>query len=178
MPGRAQCLKLLEKYSVPENMVRHALAVEKAAVFLAKKISESGEKVDAALVSRGALLHDIGKPESLRTGVSHGEKGREILLAEGFPQAVAEIARTHALYIVMEKTPFRSVEEKIVFLADKRVNHDKIVPLDERFKYLLERYGSTKEKFDSISACREKVGELEKELLKSAKSRKEFDELE
>jgi hypothetical protein len=78
----------------------------------------------------------------------------------------------------MEKNPFKSIEEKIVFLADKRVNHGRIVPLDERFKYLLGRYGTTKEKFERISACREKVEELEKELLGSAKSRKEFGELE
>jgi hypothetical protein len=35
----------------------------------------------------------------------------------------------------------RYSEKEIVFYADKRVNHDKIVSLTERLDYLIERYG-------------------------------------
>ncbi|MCX6798817.1 MAG: HDIG domain-containing protein [Candidatus Diapherotrites archaeon] len=169
LPTRKQCLELLRKYDAPEHMVEHSLAVEKVAVFLAEKMRAAGKKIDVDLVSRAALLHDIGKPESLRTGVSHGERGKEILLAEGMPAAVAGTAKSHALYIICAKKPFRGWEEKIVFYADKRVNHTEIVSLEERFKYLIGRYGNTKEKAERIGACREKVLELEKEILRKAK---------
>ena len=35
----------------------------------------------------------------------------------------------------------------IVYYADKRVNHDRIVTLDERMVYILERYGRNQEKY-------------------------------
>ncbi|MEM0475641.1 MAG: HD domain-containing protein, partial [Candidatus Norongarragalinales archaeon] len=41
----------------------HSLAVERFAVKLAKKLEKRGVKVDVALVSRGALLHDLDKAE-------------------------------------------------------------------------------------------------------------------
>jgi len=36
-------------------------------------------------------------------------------------------------------------EKEIVYYADKRVNHDKVVTLDERLTYILKRYGGNEE---------------------------------
>ncbi len=162
IPSREQCLRLLEKYGTPLHIVEHSLAVERVAVFLAKKMRLAGKKVDEALVSRAALLHDIDKTRTVEEGFRHlhGKISREILEREGLPE-IGVVAEKHQ---ALEKKPFGSLEEKIVFYADKRVNHDKVVSLDERFDYLLSRYGTTKEKAGKISACREKIRTLEKEI--------------
>ena len=183
LPTREQCLALLEKYNIPRHIVRHSLAVERVAVFLAKKFNEAGIPVDAGLVSRGALLHDIDKIETLKEGFGHlhGKMGREILEKEGFPE-IGKIAEAHHLERVLslkpffprEKSlgksapvgakPFDCWEEKIVYYADKRVNHDKIVSLDERFDYLLKRYGIEKGIRRTFLHCKPLVEKLEKEI--------------
>lgn len=165
LPSRQQCLKLLEKYGLPGHIVRHCLAVEKVAVFLAEKLREAGEQIDVDLVSRAALLHDIDKAETLKPGFGHlhGQMGKEILEKEGFPE-LGQLALRHLMFRNFEENPFDSWEEKVLNYADKRVNHDKIVSLDERFEYLLKRYGKSKESFGKISACRPFLEGLEKEI--------------
>ncbi len=163
LPSREDCLALLEKHGLPEHIVRHSLAVEKVAVFLAKKLQEAGEQIDIDLVSRAAILHDIDKMKSLEIGSGHGTISKRILEEEGFPQ-LGLIAFKHNLPIVLEPSPFQAWEEKIVYYADKRVNHDRIVSLDERFKYLLERYGREEKIIEKISSCKPKVEELEREI--------------
>lgn len=165
LPSREQCLSLLEKYGVPGHIARHSLAVERVAVFLAKKFNEAGIPVDAMLVSRAAVLHDIDKLETLKEGFGHlhGKLSREILEKEGFPE-IGKIVEAHHLERILEKSPFDCWEEKIVLYADKRVNHDKIVSLDERFDYLLKRYGAEKGIRTTIMKCRLPAERLEKEI--------------
>jgi putative nucleotidyltransferase with HDIG domain len=163
LPSRQECLALLEKHCVPEHVIMHSLAVEKVAVFLAKKLAEKGELVDVELVSRAALLHDIDKIKSLELGSGHGTISKQILEEEGFP-LLGMIAFKHHLSQILSPNPFSSWEEKIVYYADKRVTNHYIVSLEERFRYLLERYGSQKETFEKISSCKPPLEKLEKEI--------------
>ena len=163
LPSREECLALLEKYELPEHIVRHSLEVEKVAVYLAKKLLEAGEQIDVDLVSRAAILHDLDKMKSLEVGSGHGTISRKILEKEGLPK-LGLIAFKHHLSIVLGSSPFQTWEEKIVYYADKRVNHDQIVSLGERFKYLLERYGKEAKIVEKISSCKPRVEGLEKEI--------------
>jgi putative nucleotidyltransferase with HDIG domain len=165
LPTRGQCFGLLEKYNVPAHIVRHSEAVERVAVFLAKKLNEAGVPVDEALVSRAALLHDIDKLETLEPGKAHlhGKISRQILESEGFPD-VGKIAERHQLEWVLSKGGFDGWEEKIVLYADKRVNDGKIVSLGQRFDYLLQRYGVEKSAREKILECRPFVESLEKDI--------------
>jgi len=165
LPSREECFALLKKHGVPEHIVRHSMAVERVAVFLAKKLAEKGCLVDAEVVSRAALLHDLDKMKSLELGSGHGKISEEILKREGFP-LLGRIAFKHHLSQILSPKPFSTWEEKLVYYADKRVTHYHLVSLGERFRYLLERYGSQKEAFEEISACRPKVEKLEKEIFK------------
>ena len=50
-------------------------------------------------------------------------------------------------------------EKEIVYYADKRVNHDEVVSLDERLKYILDRYGQNNATFhqrikDNFHMCK------------------------
>ncbi len=164
-PSRQECIALLHKYELPEHIVRHLKAVEKLAVFLAKKFNEKGIKVDTELVSRAALLHDIDKLQTLKSGFEHlhSKLSKEILEKEGFP-LLGKIVSRHLLENILEENAFENWEEKLVYYSDKRVNHDQVVSLQARFDYLFERYGKEKKVFDKIAKCRPKVEQLEKEI--------------
>lgn len=165
--SRKDCLKLLERHSVPVNVVAHVLVVEKIAVFLAEKIKENGFVVDVSLVSRSALLHDIGKLASIRAGEQENIVSKRILEEEGLKKE-ALVAFRHMISEILDSNSFASfsLEEKIVYYADKRVLHDRIVSVRERAIDLAERYESHRE---TILLCLAPVLELERKLLSMAK---------
>jgi len=63
LPTREQCLQLLKKHKVleniviSENIVRHSLQVGRIAAFLAEKLKAAGEQVGVELVGRSSILH-------------------------------------------------------------------------------------------------------------------------
>ncbi|MBI4053459.1 MAG: HD domain-containing protein [Candidatus Diapherotrites archaeon] len=164
------CLDLLEKHGVPQHIVAHSLKVHEVAMFLAERMDAKGVKVNKAVVSASALLHDIDKHYSFSNPEIHGEKSFEILVGEGMPK-VAEIVKKHMLGTILKEggEGLNSLEAKIVFYADKRVRHDSLVSLGERFAYLFNRYGVKGNAFrETIEKAYPAVLGLEKELLAMA----------
>lgn len=135
-PDLMESLEILRAHGVPENVVRHSLAVAGVAHFLAEKLREKGVSVDPLLVHRGGLLHDLDKVESVQENLEHGVLAGERLAELGY-QALGEIARVHVLG--PGRFP-RTWEEKLVFYADKVVEEDKVVGLEERLSALRARY--------------------------------------
>ncbi|MFO8016712.1 MAG: HDIG domain-containing protein [Candidatus Woesearchaeota archaeon] len=137
IPTRDECMAMLKEHEVPENVIRHTLAVNKVAVFLARKLKEAGEDVDVELVDRASLLHDIDKIETLGTG-EHGSRAEELLSDKGYVK-IGRIIKKHVFRAIYDQG-LDTWEEKIVNYADKRCTEDKLVSLDERFAYGRERY--------------------------------------
>ncbi len=165
--SREKCFALWDKYNVPENVRKHSMQVEKVAVFLGERMKKNGEKVDLGLVSAGALLHDIGKIISLREGKKENIVSKKILGEEGLP-VIGMIAFRHMISQIIDGSPFQwSLEEKIVYYADKRVMHDKIVGVRERIEDLIKRYPQGA---DVMAKSLPKILEMEKELLSKAKN--------
>ncbi len=158
IPSREKCMELLKKYNVPDNIINHSVFVSKIAVYLAKKLKRAGKKIDISLVEAGALLHDIAKYKSILEDneYSHGDMAEKILLEEGYPE-VGEIAKMHRLDRAKE---LKTWEEKVVYYADKRVLHRKLVSLKERYEDLKKRYKVPKEKRYPLKP----LLELEKEI--------------
>ncbi len=160
-----ECMALLSKYKMPENIVAHCTVVSKIAVFMAEKINERGGNVNVPLARAGALLHDIDKIIDIKNkGGKHGLMAREILEKEGYPD-VAKITESHTLHTILKEGALSTIEEKIVFYADKRVKHDKIVSLDERFRYLRKTYPQY---LKNIDRAEHLTKALETELMKLA----------
>jgi hypothetical protein len=89
-------------------------------------------------IAAGALLHDIGKTFCLNTGDDHEAKGREICLQNHLDE-IADIVGEHVrLKDYHLDSPVS--EKEIVYYADKRVNDDSVVSLEERLRYLIRRY--------------------------------------
>ena len=134
IPSREKCMELLKDYDVPENVVRHSLAAADLAMDIAKKLNKRGIVVNMPLLEAAALLHDIarGMPGD------HVLEGAKILTELGYNE-VAETARTHGLYHFPDIKP-ETIEQKILFYADKRVMEDKVVSINERFEDYKSRY--------------------------------------
>ncbi|MBI2875607.1 MAG: HDIG domain-containing protein [Candidatus Tectomicrobia bacterium] len=134
-----ECLVLMAIYQMPPHIVRHSLLVSKVALFLSQRLNALGEELNLSEVEAAALLHDITKKESFRTGEDHAASGERLLRSLGYP-TIGEIVGRH-IHLRGEMDPHRVTAEEIVNYADKRVRHEQVVTLRERFIDLQERYG-------------------------------------
>ena len=147
-----------------DHIVDHSMQVCRVAVYLAEALASRGFQINQRLVLASALLHDITKTKSFATGENHAETGGQLISSLGYPE-VGQIIRQH----VRLDTYFTShipEETEIVNYADKRVLHDRIVPLKERMDYILEKYGNTPEYRTKIHWLCRKSDEIEKRLFR------------
>jgi putative nucleotidyltransferase with HDIG domain len=121
------------------HIVRHSRLVTDVALLIAGKLNGSAQNLDLALVEAGALLHDIAKTASIQTNQDHAQTGGELLLSLGYP-AVAEVVRQHICLDPGVATSDTVTEAALVNYADKRVKHEEVVDIEERFRDVRERY--------------------------------------
>ena len=148
IPTETECFKIMEQYSMLPNIIEHSIQVKNSAMAIANNLIDKNS-INIELVCAGALLHDIAKTITLKTGERfHDRIGADLIIKLGYPE-VAEICASHVL--LNSFNPHGNVEEReIVHYSDKRVKHSKIVSLEERFEDLLVRYGTTEEKIATI----------------------------
>jgi uncharacterized protein len=139
VPSIVDCHEFMNKYEMLNNIKAHSVVVEKVAGIIARGLMASGETVSLGITSAGALMHDIAKTPCLRTGEDHAALGKTICLENDLAE-IAEIVGQHVRLKNYDHQGDIS-EKEIVYYADKRVNHDVVVSLEERLKYLLLRYG-------------------------------------
>lgn len=140
VPDRERCLELLRQYRVPEHVISHSLQVCRVSLFLGGELNRAGEKLDLSVVEAAALLHDITKIRGLEEGSNHAKTAGELLRSLGY-ERVAQVVARHVVVPKEMMMDQRIKEDELVNYADKRVLHDRIVTLEERFRDLQERYG-------------------------------------
>ena len=154
IPSIGQCLEILKNNNTPSNVIEHCKAVAKVAEEIADNLIKKGIKLDKKLVVASALLHDIERHKE-----DHVVAGAKLLKKLGFPE-IAKVMKYHAYHEMQKDNKFSlSIEQKIVFYADKRVRNDKKVSIDERYDDLGKRYKA------DLSAERKFVKKMEEELL-------------
>ena len=147
-----------------ENIVAHSIQVCRVGMCLLDHLKIPGSRLNGQLVQAAALLHDITKTRSFKTEENHAMTGGQVLTDFGYPQ-VGDLVRQHVrLDNYSEKHNLS--EAVIVNYADKRVLHDRIVSLDERMGYIMERYGTRPEHKRRIQLLWEKTAALEKHIFK------------
>lgn len=180
IPNYLEALTLLYILRVPWNVIRHAIIVAS----FTKRIVESlknDNAIDENLVFAGALLHDVGRIKS--HGANHGVIGRKILLNLGFPDSLARICETHTIFSIEDEETSntlgipvgnylpKTLEEKIIAYADKRIHRGKILSsVEERYNYWFKRFGQQKVLIKGLKICKE----IEKELAALTGQRKGF----
>ena len=160
IPTRKQCLELIRRYEMLPHIVRHSQLVTEVALLIARKLNRFGEHLDLALVEAGALLHDITKTVSIKTKEDHAQTGGELISSLGYP-AVADIVRQHIRVNPGTSDPDAVSEAELVNYADKRVKHEELVDIEERFRDVHERYAN---KYPGLQAGIQEV-QLETQLL-------------
>jgi uncharacterized protein len=163
LPSHNQCLELMDTHGMLPNIREHSFRVMEVAVFLGQALAEAGFDLHLPLVTAGALLHDLGKTACLGTLNNHAELGAGILEELGYPH-VAQVVREHIHlhHDISDTSPLREAE--LVNYADKRVLHETVVTLEERFADLKVRYGRTPEALARIQATEVKARALEDRL--------------
>lgn len=168
LPTEADCRSLYSTYHTPLHIQDHMRAVAAIAVLIA---SWSG--ADQALVRAAGLLHDLVRikeqwpylPVGITTPLPHAEINY-LLLRERWPE-VADTVRPHSLMTILTEHPFATPEAKIVYYADKRVNHAAIVTLTERLQLGHERW-QVAPSADRRAELLPKLHDLETELFTNA----------
>ena len=143
VPSTEECFEFMKKYEMLDNIKAHSIMVERVAHLIAGGLREAGEDISLELTAAGALMHDIAKTPCLDTEADHAAVGRMICL-ENHLDEIADIVGEHIRLKRYEPDEVVS-EKEIVYYADKRVNHDVVVSLQERLRYLLLRYGRGRE---------------------------------
>ena len=161
IPSEEHCRRIISELGMLENIVAHSLQVCRVSLLLTDHLGLPG--INRELVRAAALLHDITKTRSFQTNENHAETGARLLADLGYP----EVARIVGQHVRLDRYPLNSsppTDAEIVNYSDKRILHDKIVPLNERMGYILERYGGSPERKRNILLLWEKTEKLEKRL--------------
>ena len=116
------CLALLHAAGTPEHVIEHCRAVAGMALQLTDRAETAGILLDRNLLFSAAMLHDIARAEP-----NHAVLGAAWLRTLGYPDAAEVIARHHDV----EGDALN--EAALLFLADKYLQGDREVSLEERF---------------------------------------------
>ena len=153
---------MMGQHRVLAHIVGHCLEVAKVALFLAAELNKRGQRIDLRLVEAASLLHDLTKTEGLRTREDHAKTGSQLLKGMGY-ERVGEVVLQH-IHLSEKIDPSHVSEEEVVNYADKRVRHDRVVSLRERFLDLKERYGKSQRSFEPLDDLEKATFELEKKI--------------
>ncbi len=190
--------QLYEEYAVLPNIRRHMKMVASIAVAFGRLINKKNQKspVDIKLVRHAALLHDLlkvcdfslndaifiddkystaqkqiwRKIIKLYGGMGHIKAASDLLQKIGEPE-LANLVKKHDYACVIAKDPSdrpHTVQEKIIYYADKRVLHDKLVDMKTRFTDGKKRYADSELQKSSRLEIEKKAFQIEKELCRQA----------
>ena len=150
IPSREEALKILKESGCSPRVIKHCKAVSNLAVRIAQKCKLNGVDVDLDLVQIGALLHDIGRAQT--HSVHHPIIGAKIAQSFNLPENIIRIIKRHLgggltaeeaseLGWPSENYLPETIEEKIVTYADKLIDGERIIPIQETIKKLSSRLG-------------------------------------
>jgi len=159
IPTIEQCYQMMCEMKMMDHIVIHSLQVCRVATFLTDHLKEQQNHLNFNLIRAAALLHDITKTRSFNTDENHALTGGQFLNDRNYPE-VGDLVRQH---VVMDAYRTGKIlrEVEIINYADKRVLHDKIVPLDKRLEYILERYAQNPADRERIDLLWQKTKRLE-----------------
>ncbi len=127
IPTPAECEEILSRWHTSAEVIRHSRLVANVACEIAAALNRTGVALNPAWVGAAGLLHDLAKPKVRR---NHARIGARILCSLGFPAVGGSVAMhmdfDYELGELLNETA-------VVYLADKLVQGDRLVTIDERF---------------------------------------------
>lgn len=162
IPSAEECQKLMIRYCMLPNIIEHSWQVMRVAIFIIDNL-KNDVKINRELVTAAALLHDITKTKALITKEHHDISGGELLRFLGFP-SVANVVEQH-IFLRNLNLQGRLEESEIIYYADKRVLHDRIVSLQQRVEDMIARYGVSETVIQHILQNARQAARLEKKIV-------------
>jgi CTP:molybdopterin cytidylyltransferase MocA len=159
IPTYSECIAMLHQYQADGRVMRHGQAVADVARHIAGLLNKAGLNLNLDLVVAGGLVHDLAKGKP-----NHSRRGGRLINCLGFP-ALSGIVASH---MDMEFSADYVLDEAaVVFLADKLVQGDRVVPLIDRFRPALTRFSGNPEivisvlhRLHTAEAIRDRIGNL------------------
>lgn len=162
LPSRDECLEYLKNAGCSESVIAHSIAVEE----LALRISRLAN-ADMDLVSRGALLHDIGRGKN--HGIQHAVIGADMTRELGLPEEISKIIERHigaglspedAQKLKLSNRNYipETLEEKIVAHADNLIEEHKKRPIFKVLNHFKEL--GYKDVAERIYALHKELGDI------------------
>lgn len=124
IPTERECQALWVQFNVPERVIAHSRMVAHAARLLAVHLNRKGLSLDLDLIVAAGYLHDLAKGQP-----NHAEEGSRILSALGYPR-VGALVGSHMDISYLNGT---LTESDLIYLADKLVQDDRLVTLEDHF---------------------------------------------
>ena len=138
VPTEAECdviMNVIYPMSLPVR--RHCVKVAEVAMVIGSRLQQRGQKMDMEMIRAAAMLHDVAK------GMPNHDKEADRMLHDmGFGKVGDLVAEHTDLRYADSQT---TIEEKIVYLADKFVDDDNVVSLDKRYRTRDRRFAVTPE---------------------------------
>ncbi len=161
--------QLYTQYHTPDHIQAHMAKVAELGQQIAQTQLQIGMQVNVELVVAAALLHDLVRikeqwqylPANIATPLPHAEINYLVLCDRWLE--VATTIRPHSLMTILQDDPFANIEQKIVYYADKRVNHSTVVSLADRLRLGQERW-QVQSQQDRTAELFAKLTALEQEL--------------
>ncbi|HOO90692.1 MAG TPA: NTP transferase domain-containing protein [Syntrophales bacterium] len=141
-PTLTVCYNLLRDLHVSEKIINHSQKVAAIARKIAAYLNRHGFGLDLSLIEASALLHDIAKGRR-----RHDQTGSEIILKLGYPK-VAAIVGSHVNIDLVTRDYLDEAE--VIYLADKLVQENRIVPLQNRFAGARELFKDNPEIIEAV----------------------------
>lgn len=159
-PGDEYCFAQWDRFDMLPHIREHSLMVAEVATNLALCARRIGLDEDVQLVRASALLHDIAKTYTIRYGGNHSQLGGAWMQEEtGNPLlAMGIVHHVHWPWALDVKNHFLPLA---IIYGDKRVRHNVVVSLDERFEDLYARYGATSDIRGRLAESRKQAADLE-----------------
>lgn len=163
IPSDEECERIWDEYGMLDNIKHHSRMVAMVATHVAVVGAERGLDVCPRTTRASALLHDIAKTYTIHHGGNHSQLGASWAVELTGNPALAQGVIHHVFW------PFNLDVKKnllpmCVIYGDKRVSHDQLVGLEERFVDLLDRYGKTQLIRDRIGVTHDQAINIEREL--------------
>lgn len=163
MLDAAEITRLYQKYETPKQVIRHMRKVAEVADQLMDGMQMSG--LNRVRVTKACLLHDLCRAEK-----QHARVSAEAIRKEGYPAIAALVAVHHEAAYSEREAQRPLTEAEILFYADKRVQEDRLVSVEERFRESRKKCRSPEAcaQHDAMLAKTLKIEEKIRRLLKDA----------
>lgn len=159
----AEIARLYQKYETPKQVICHMRKVGELAMQLMDGIPMP--ELNRVRVMKACLLHDLCRAEK-----QHARVSAEAIRKEGYPAIAALVAVHHQAAYSEREAQGPLTEAEILFYADKRVQEDKLVSVEERFRESRKKCRTPEAcaQHDAMLAKTLKIEEKIRRLLKDA----------